>query len=618
MWPQPTSAAWWVAVWAVLVLGGCGLEPFPPPSAPAAATIAAPPRPITTTTPANTVPPTVMPAAAPTVTATSAAASLVPTTLPTTPTASTFPPPSLSPSSSVRASSDDGYCQRPFGAQRNARFSARLGAVDVRAAGDRIEVVLQFEDVAGALHGVAACQWAGAWPQNTDLGVVAAPGAAFVALDLADWAHDDAFAASILTDTLVLPSGGALEGEQDPLNPPPNPQPSTLMLAMSANSLDSRGALLAIGLPEPRPFTVRVEDARLIVAIANEDAAAFPPADDPLGEAHGTVPLQQPVVLLADGALLRADAYGTQPVSTTLEAITALATDGQGAQLALCAAADPNELDSQALWLVRADGANERLVADVGGCAEPTFSPDGDMLAFVVPENGGNAALPTVWTVPTGGGAADPIIAGFDQWSRSTPRWLADDQLVYRAASNNGASVLMLNQDGVERELSARLLTGTTYRGVGAFVVDPHTDLIAVEVLRATDKGADLVLLRADGSVLATEQRGFRQRPLGFAGDGLMYLTSECPSDTVQHYALRRRTERGTTETLLAGSTARTVDVAATSGDALVYVRALVGQDATTNESSEVWVLANNDAARARLYRSQTPVTHAVLVPAAP
>jgi len=492
-----------------------------------------------------------------------------------------------------------------------------LGNVDVRDAGDGIEVVLQFEDVVGALHGVAACQWAGAWPQTTDLGSPVAPDAAFIALHLDDWAHDDAWVESIFTDTFAITRSASLEADQDPLNPIPNSQPPTGTLAFAANSRDSRGALIAIGLPEPRPFTMRVEDDRLIVAIANEDAAAFPPADDPLGEVHGTVQ-PQPIMVLGDGALLRVDANGTQPISTALRAITAVAINEQSARLAVCAAADENEPNPQALWLLNADGGNERLVADVGGCAEPTFSPDGDMLAFVAPGNVGNAALPTVWTAPIGGGNAVPVITGFDQWSRSTPRWFADDQLVYRAASDNGASVLMLNQNGVERELSARLLTGTTYRGVGTFVVDPQGDLIAVEALRTADEGADLVLLRADGSVLATEQRGWQQRPLGFVGDGLVYLTIECPSGTVQRYALRRRTERGTTETLLMGSTAHAVDVAATRGDALVYVRTPVEQDTAANESSEVWMLAGDDAARVRLHRSQTPITHAVPLPMAP
>lgn len=601
----------WLTALLVLVLSGCGLEPFPlpPPDAPAAATLAAP-RPTTTPPIVSSTTPTATLAATLAATPTPVVPVSVPAT--TTPTASATPttstPPSPLPPSLVTANSADGYCRRPFGAQSSARFSARLGALDVRLAGDQIEVVLQFDDLDGELRGVAACQWATAWP-HADLGSPVAPGSAFIALHLDDWAHDDGWSGSIFTDTraLVNEATSTLPSQSPPLS-----------LAFAANSLDSRGALLAIGLPEPRPFAVRVEDNRLIVAIANEDVAPFPPADDPLGEADGTLQLQQPIVILDDGALLRADTNGTQPISTTLSGITAFAIDEQGAQLALCAAADPNELAEQALWLADADGSNERLLAAVGGCAEPTFSPDGDMLAFVAPNDTGNAAQLTVWTVPPRGGDAVPVISGFDQWSRSTPRWLSDDQLVYRAASDNDVSVLMLNGDGVERELSARLLTGTTYRGVGAFAVDPQEDLIAVEALRATDEGADLVLLRVDGSVLATEQRGFRQRPLGFVGDGLVYLTIECAGDTVQRYALRQRTEGGTTETLLAGNTANTIDVAATSGDALVYVRTLIGQDAATTGSSEVWVLAGNGAARVPLHRSQSPVTHAVPVPTAP
>jgi dipeptidyl aminopeptidase/acylaminoacyl peptidase len=180
----------------------------------------------------------------------------------------------------------------------------------------------------------------------------------------------------------------------------------------------------------------------------------------------------------------------------------------------------------------------------------------------------------------------------------------------------NGTSVLMLNQGGTERELSARLLTGSAYRGIGAFVVDPEAQRIAVQALHADDDGADLVVLQADGALVATEQRGFWQQPLGFSSDGLLYITTECPSATVQRYALRRRTERGTIETLLTGSTANTIGAALVQGDALVYARSAAAQGSTpaangaaSQAASELWLLTDNGAARRLLHRAPASIT---------
>ncbi len=595
-----TCCRWMAGLWLVLLVG-CALDPPTLPQDPATIdatpVAAATPRATTTFIPTT---PTIVPSSTPT---------------PTHPAASTpdpTPPASVVPSSSPLVRTDESYCRRPFGVASAARFSARLDDVHVRAAHDRMEVVLQFQDVQGALHGVAGCHWAGAWPQTNDLGAPTAPDAAFIALDLADWAHDDAFAASILTDTLTVTQSAAFEADQDPLTPTPNPQPPTPLLAMSANSLDSRGALLGIGLGEPRPFNVRVEDDRLILSIVDENAASFPPINDPLGQAQGAAHVLSDLFFVQDETLFRLNATGTQPVSTTLTAITDLALNNKGTQLAVCAA-HLDGAEQQVLWVLDVDGSNERVLADVGSCAEPAWSSDDGTIAFAAPADTSGEAVSTVWTVPVTDGEPTPMHAAWDQWSRSAPRWLDDDRLVYRATDENGASMLLIYENGTEREISARLLTGTAYGGVGAFVVDADQDLIAVQALHANDDGADLVLLRADGSVLATEQRGFRQQPLGFTNDGLLYLTIECPSDTVQPYALRRRRQSGAIETLLSGSTTHMINAAVVLDDALLYVRAPAND--TVEQASEVWLLANGGATRTRVDRAQTPVPHVMPAP---
>jgi hypothetical protein len=364
---------------------------------------------------------------------------------------------------------------------------------------------------------------------------------------------------------------------------------------------------------------VHVDGDRLIVEIARAGAAPFPPQDDPLGQEQGAVLApEQTTVFLQDGDIYRLDAGSTQPVSITLASVTDLAVNPQGTELAVCAAAPPpttaiNPLDQpMALWLIdAADGSSQRLLADVGGCSEPVFDPSGGTVAFVAPTDAQMEAPQQVWTVPADGGVAGPVTTELDRWSRSAPRWL-NDALLYRASSDDGASVLLINEGGVEHEVSAGLLTGSPYRGVGAFVVDPEADLIAVQALRADDDGANLVVLRADGTLVATEQRGFWHQPLGFGDAGLLYLTIECPSDTVQRYALRQRTARGSIETLLTGSTAHTIDDALVQGETLLYTRTASpsGESTVVQPAGELWLLGENGTARTLLHRTSGGIIH--------
>lgn len=507
--------------------------------------------------------------------------------------------------------------------QSEARFSARLDAVEVKENTEAIEVSLVFSDVDGALHGVAACRWAATWPQDADLGVLDAPGPVFIGLELEHWAHDAAFDASILTETLAVtrsetaslptatsPAALAASGEEI--------ENDALQLALAAYSLDSRGALIGIGLPEPRPFAVRADGDRVILEIAQPEVARFPPSDDPLGEEAGDSPtLDGEVFWLEDGAIYHLEDASAQVISTTLATITDMTIDPIGTQLVVCAHEDAMVLDQPpALWLIEANGTNPRLLADVGGCAEPAVDPSGQRIAFVAPANGTD--LPQVWTVPLAGGEATPLQAGIDPWSRSSPLWIDERQLVYAAGVDDNVTLLMINQDGVESELSARLLTGSTYRRVGTFVVDPATELIAVQALHANDEGSDLVLLRTDGTTLATEQRGFSQQPLGFSDDGLWYLTIECPSGTVQRYALRQRSQRGAITTSLSGNTVHTVAAASVQDDVLVYVRYPSESreepvdGSIPQPSNEIRMLTDDGDARALLHQTSGMITDIV------
>jgi hypothetical protein len=535
-----------------------------------------------------------------------------PAALPTqtpTPVATRVPTPVPTPTP-VLATGDMSYCQRSFGPTSNARFSARLSDIRVQEAEQFFQITFAFTDTDGMLHGQARCAWAAAWP-SADLGSSQAPGSAFIGLHLDQWAHDEAFEESIKFQPVDVAPGGPVQG-----------------IAFAADSLWSRGALIGIGLSGPRPFEVRLQESTLIVVIARGAAAAYPPSNDWLGQEQGDVAaLDRPVFFLQNGDVYRLENGQAQPITSTVDRETALAVSLDGALLAVCRApqdADPitaaNEIRAT-LWVMRNDGADQRQLADVGGCADPTFDTSGSLIAFTT----NVAAVRQVWTVAIIGDEVQPVTAGMDEWNRHAPYWLKDGRLLYRANNDSGQAILVLNDNGVEREISARLLTESPYHGVGRFVVDPVAELIAVEALYPDDAGADLVVLRLDGSQVAVEQRGFWQRPLAFTSDGLVYLTVECPATTVLRYSLRRRTAQGQVETLLSGSTADAIGAVVMLGEMLVYVRMDAPEVSPRglvitplpDTPSSVWLLADSGSVRTNVYEAPELIDNLVASPQA-
>lgn len=488
---------------------------------------------------------------------------------------------------------DVSYCSRPFGPIDGSRFSARLVGVRADAVDQFDQLILTFEELSGELQGSAGCAWAAAWPEDVDVGSTGAPNDAFIGLALDDWAHDDLWASSPITETIAITGSDVFQN-----------------VAFAASSLDSRGTLIGIGLDEPRAFRIRIEDASLIVEVARE--IAFPPADDPLGEDNGDLdPPAQPVFFLQNGDVYRLQNGQAEQITQSPELETGLAISPDGQMLAVCRApadAEPFALpyDVRAtLWTLNADGSDEQLLADVGGCAEPAFAASGRTIAWTANVAPSPPAVLQVWTVPVVGGDAAPATTGVDEWSRSQPRWLRDGRLVYHADNGSQSVVFLRQSDGSEREITAQMLTGATYRGVGQFVVDPATDQIAVEALRRDDDGADLIVLRPDGTQVAAEQRGFWQRPLAYSADGLVYLTADCPSGGVLRYTLQLRTAQGRIEGLATGETAAAIGAATAAGDALLYVRSetiaagVRGPilEPQAGQSSGIWQIALDDGA---------------------
>ncbi len=515
--------------------------------------------------------------------------------------------PSIQPTSTaiptVQASqgpADVSYCRREFGPANGARFAARLDGVRTEQTNDFEQVTFVFAETTGSLHGVASCMLAAGWPLDADIGAAEPPGDAIIAVNLEDWAHDDLFASSLLTETAEITPSGVLE-----------------RVSFAANSLESRGALLGIGLSEPRPFRVRVQGDELIVEIARD--ATYPPEDDPLGQATGdAAALTQPVFFLNDGDVFRLQNGRAQPVVQTPELEIGVALSPDGTLLAVCRApadSEPFALPYEVratLWTMGIDGGNQQQLADAGGCADPVFAPSGKTIAFSANVAPSPPAVLHVLTVPVVGGEATPV-AALDEWSRSRPQWLADGRLLYRADNESGQSVIFVrNTAGEEAELTAAILTGATYDGVGQFVVNRATNQIALEALRAVDDGADLVVLRDDGSQVAVEQRGFWQRPLAFTGQGLVYLTAECPSESVLRYTIQRRPAQGSIETLASGSTASGIGSATALEDMLVYVRTDLEDEGVRGPevepqfaaSSSIWTLSLDGSTRAEAYRA--------------
>lgn len=544
-------------------------------------------------------------AAAPTLPQPTATPQATPTSTPqASPTPEPTPEPVETDDAAAQAVRDNlGYCRRAWGAGAEASWSGRLDSVTAGVTAGVAELRLEFADLEGELHGVASCAPAAAWPAGVDIGATAAPGPAMILVELPDWAHDDLFRASSITETIDVGEISGVEG-----------------VAFAASSLDSRGAVLGIGLSEPRPFDVRVDGSALVVEFASE--AALSAADDPLGvqtEAAEERPSPaEPVYFLEGGDIFVLENGSSRNITNSPEPETDLAVSPDGSLLAVCRAPANSERFQlpydvrAALWTLAADGSNAQLLADVGGCAEPRFDPAGQRIAFTVNVAPSPPARLEIWTVGLDG-QPSAAASGVDDWNRSHPRWLPDGRLVY-LADDGTSSTLMLRGDDGETELTASLLSGPAYVGVGAFLVDDVSGEVAIEALREAG-GADLVVLGPDGARMSSERRGFYQRPLDFHDGELVYLSTDCPGDAVLSYTVYRR-ESGTIETLARGTTQAAIGAATLTGDALVYARhpsapaGLRGPVALApDEPGTLWALAlGGGAQRAELLAADGPI----------
>lgn len=499
-----------------------------------------------------------------------------PTEIPTqTPTPSpgpspTSPPPTATPVPSPTplpptatpnpALANFGLCEQTAGDAAGGRFSARVtGITDtVEPAFERITVGLAVAGDSAPPHAVARCLSAADDPQASS-----APGSAYLLrIDLDDWLHDSAFSASTLTRTQALSGTGALKS-----------------VVYSFDSQAAAGATLTIGMDQPLPFRLTLEDKppRLVLEVAKTPSIGG--SSDMLSLPAGAKSdPPAPLFSLRNGDVWRYDGGKKTNISNSPEVETALAFSPSAGLVAFCRAAPGAAPDDarapSTLWTMQPDGTAQTEVASVGrACADPAFSPDGKTIAFSVDESGATPPRLSIWTVPSAGGAAERATPQSDEWSRFGPQWIGD-QLVYAAASEDGRSTLFVRgSDSREADIGADLTLGNRYRALGRPLAAPDGSAVAVEGLRANGSGADLVLLDPTGAELNTIGGGYWTRPLAWNADGaLFYLTSACASDVALDYTLHARAKSGDDRVIAVGSTLGDFGDFSAVGQGLAYV----------------------------------------------
>lgn len=554
-----------------------------------------------TPSPTNTSPPTETPLPTATATATTGpTATATPTPLPPTPT--------LNP-----ALTGFSLCNQEVNRPDSGRFSARLITVTMETFPAFERLVLDFEMAPDSAPLSAEANLLSDRDYLRTTGRPVAPGAYVLEVQLPNWLRDDPFAASALQDVQTFTNTTQI-GSVGLRFDPQADAGATLELALRDSGLYRLGIDRDAG-----QMTVEVSRESPLVAASNQLGVA-------LGQSN---PPNQPVFFLLEGDIWRIDASGVVSLTQSIEDETALAVSPDGNSVAFCRAQTPgisadegSDRFASALWLMDADGTNQRRIANVGfNCADPAFSPNGERVAFSVDETGVAPAQRTIWVVPAVAAAAvaDPPVApadgsltitategltstvattptvapdlpdtaarrvaGDSEWSRTVPQWVGEETLVYAAQAPDGRSTIFLQGlvDGVEQDIGANLVVDederdqnrVRYRALGAPVV-ASDGRIALVAWRAASRGADLLLLDASGTEQDVISEGYWTRPLGWNRSGeLFYLTTDCSSTLVQDYALFRRDRSGANRLLLAGVTTGGFGAAAALDRGLLYV----------------------------------------------
>jgi hypothetical protein len=402
------------------------------------------------------------------------------------------------------------------------------------------------------------------------------------------------------------------------------------------------GATLVIGVDQPLPFRLRLEDnpLRLIIDVATSGPVSQ--ASDLLRMPTGVTPAPTtPIFYLADGDIWRLSNGTAENLTESVRAgqfgdVTALTARADRRVIAFCATAPgaiaADVTAASTLWVLELDsGAVRQLTPPPRGrsCADPAMSPDGTTIAYAVDESGVSPPQLRIFSVQIFPGApAVALTPSGDEWSRYAPQWLDDARIVYAATAEDGRQTLFLREpDGTELDIGMGLLVSGTggqrsarYRGFGRMLTDPNGSAIAVEALRIDRPGADLLILNPTGAEierLSPIAAGFWNRPVAWSADGaLYYLSTACASGAVFEYTLHVRTLDGADRVIAAGIAPGDLGVFAVRRNALAYVtfdRLPEGSagplrvDPDAPSALWYWDLAGN--ARARLLETNRAIT---------
>jgi hypothetical protein len=516
-----------------------------------ASTPSATPSPTITETPLPTLTPTSTPGPSPTPSPTQ------PPTATPVPTPTSLPP-TATPNPTL---ANFSLCIQTAGDPAGGRFSARIAGITttVQPAFERLTIGLTVAGDSTQPHATARCISAA---DDAAAGTVGGPGPYVLLLELDDWLHDSAFRASTVTQTQSL-SGTTILKQLD-LRYDPN---------------DVSGATFAIGLEQPYPYRITFDErsAQLVLEVAK--SASIGPSSDLLSLESGSASPDAPIYYLQDGDIWRYANGKATNITDSPEAETALAYSPAADMVAFCraapGAAPDDALAPSTLWTMKADGSDAAEAAAVGhSCDEPAFDPDGATIAFAVDDTGAIPPRYSIWSVATEGGEPQRLTPPSDEWSRFGPQWLADERLIYAAAAEDGRSTLFVHSaDGREEDVGASLVIGDRYRALGRPMAAFDGSLVAVEGLRATRDGADLVLLDAKGAEVMTVGDGYWTRPLAWDSSGtLFYLKTNCASAVAQSYALHARGKGGDDRVLANGDTLGGLGAFAATGKGLGYV----------------------------------------------
>lgn len=498
-------------------------------------------------TPTVTPTPTNTPTSTPTVTPTPTQGPS-PTPAPTQPPTPTPFPPTPTPNPALAGFS---LCDQTGGDLASGRFSARTRAITTtsEAAFDRITIGLDVAPDSAPPAAVARCVAAG------DTGYA-------IQIDLPGWIHDDLFQSTVATSATVPLSG-------------------TTAVRTVSTTFDQNaavGATLVMTTEQVLPFRLAYEQnpPRFVIDIAK--TSTINASSDVLATPGQAPKVSAPLFYTEGGDIWAIQSGKPVTLTDTIEREYDATYSAAADMIAFCrsvAGADAGDaLAPSTLWIIRPDGSDEQELAAAGRtCAEPAFSPDGSSIAFTVDESGTTPARTGIYTTTVDGSDATLVTPAADEWSRFGPQWLADGALVYAATAEDGRSTLFVLANGEETDLGAELVVSSRYVSIGRPLVSRDGSSIAVEAIRASDGGADLVVLGSDGSEQDVLQDSYWTRPLAWAEDGTLYaLRTVCASSAAQNYELVARTASGEARTVANGTTLGAIGAASVSADGLAYV----------------------------------------------